>query len=85
MYRPGASRWCNTLLTAQYPPHLIAIPPGIGLSVLQKPEEMTHPPRSRYLLLDDGSLARFVLPLHLDPIATLGYGTMYENRDAGCR
>lgn len=29
-HRPDASRWCNTLLTSQYPSHLIAIPAGIG-------------------------------------------------------
>lgn len=84
VYRPGVSRWCNTLLTAQYPPELIAIPAGIGLSVLQKPEEMTHSLRSRYLLLDDRARSRFVVPLHLDPIATLSYGTLFENQDAGC-
>lgn len=84
VYRPQASRWCNTLLTSQYPPQLIAVPAGIGLSVVRKPENMTRPPQSRYLLLDEDVRAAFTRPLHLDPIATLPYGTLYLNRDATC-
>ena len=85
VYRPGASRWCNTLLTSQYPPHLIAVPAGIGISVVRKPELMTLPPRSHYMLLDELVRAAFTGPLNLDPIATLPYGTLYVNRDSGCR
>jgi hypothetical protein len=83
-YRPEVSRWCNTLLTSQYPPQLIAVPAGIGLSVVRKPEKMTLPPRSRYLLLDEPVRAAFTGPLHLDPVATLAYGTLYVNLDARC-
>ena len=84
VYKPDASRWCNTLLTSQYPPHLIAVPAGIGLSVVRKPEKMTLPPRSRYLLLDADVRAAFTGPLNLDVVATLPYGTLYVNRDARC-
>jgi hypothetical protein len=84
VYQPGSSRWCNTLLTSQYPPHLIAMPAGIGLSVLQKPEQMHLPPRSRYILLDDAIHTPLAGRLNLDPIATLPYGTLYVNRDAMC-
>ena len=83
-YQPDASRWCNTLLTSQYPPQLIAVPGGIGLSVIRNPEKMPLPPRSRYMLLDAPVLAGFTHPLHLEPIATLPYGTLYLNRDARC-
>ena len=83
-YQPDASRWCNTLLTSQYPPQLIAVPGGIGLSVIRNPEKMPLPPRSRYMLLDAPVLAGFTHPLHLEPIATLPYGTLYVNRDARC-
>jgi hypothetical protein len=83
VYRPGASRWCNTLLTSQYPPHLIAIPPGIGISVVRT-EEPPLRPRSHYLLLDARTLATFKGPLHLEPKATLPYGTLFVNRDSGC-
>jgi hypothetical protein len=84
VYQPGASRWCNTLLTSQYPPHLIAVPAGIGLSVLRKPELMSLPPRSRYIFLDEPWRAVLAGHLNLDPVATLPYGTLYVNRDAKC-
>jgi hypothetical protein len=84
VYDPDSSRWCNTLLTSQYPPQLIGVPAGIGLSVVRKPERMTLPPRSQYLLLDDDVRAAFAGPLNLETIATLPYGTLYVNRDANC-
>jgi hypothetical protein len=84
VYQQGASRWCNTLLTSRYPPSLIAVPAGIGLSVVQKPELLHIPPYSHYMLLDDQMRAASPVPLNLDAIATLSYGTLYENRDAGC-
>jgi hypothetical protein len=83
-YRPNQPRWCNTLLTAQYPPYLIAVPGGIGLSVVREPDRVVMPPRSRYLLLDAPSLTEFTAPLNVKPLATLPYGTLYENLDARC-
>jgi hypothetical protein len=77
-------RWCNTLLTAQYPPHLIGVPAGIGLSVVREPDQVAMPPRSRYLLLDAPSLTEFTAPLHVKTLAILPYGTLYENLDARC-
>jgi len=84
VYRPGASRWCNTLLASQYPPQLIAVPAGIGLSVVRKPEKVAMPPRSRYLLLDEPMRTAFTGELHLDLVATLPYGKLYLNRDSEC-
>lgn len=85
VYRRDASRWCNTLLTSQFPPHLIVIPAGVGLSVAREPNEMTLPARSHYLLLDEAARADFRGPLRLQPLATLAYGTLYLNLDSGCR
>ena len=84
VYHPGASRWCNTLLTSQYPPQLVGVPGGIGLSVVRKPERMTLPPKSRYLLLDEDVRAAFTGPLNLEMVAALPYGRLYVNRDARC-
>ena len=84
VYRRDSSRWCNTLLTSPYPSSLIAVPAGIGLSVLQKPEAFRTPPRSRYLLMQDETRAAFSVPLDLHLIATLPYGTLYINRGSGC-
>ena len=84
VYREASSRWCNTLLTSQYPPSLIAVPAGIGLSVVRKPELLRIPPRSHYMLLDDALRAAFPVPPDLEPIATVPYGTLYVNRGARC-
>jgi hypothetical protein len=84
VYRLGSPRWCNTLLTSKYPPSLIAVPAGIGLSVLQKPELLDVPPRSHYMLLDDPMRAAFPVPPNLEAIATLSVGTLYVNRDSRC-
>jgi hypothetical protein len=83
-YRTDQPRWCNTLLTAQYPPYLIAVPAGIGLSVVREPDRVAMPPRSRYLLLDQPALAEFTAPLNVKALVTLPYGTLYENLDARC-
>ncbi len=84
VFQPGASRWCNTMLTSQFPPALIAIPAGIGLSVVQKPERMGGMPKSRYLLLDDAMRAAFGDALEVQEIARLPYGVLYVNRHAAC-
>jgi hypothetical protein len=83
-YQSNLPRWCNTLLTAQYPPQLIAVPAGIGLSVVREPDRIAMPPHSRYLLLDEPSLSEFTAPLNAKPLVTLAYGTLYENLDARC-
>jgi hypothetical protein len=70
--------------TAQYPPYLIAVPAGIGLSVVREPDRVAMPPRSRYLLLDQPALAEFTAPLNVKALVTLPYGTLYENLDARC-
>jgi hypothetical protein len=83
-YRNDVSRWCNTLLTAQEPPYLIAVPPGIGISVVRESDQMSVPPHSRYLLLDESALIHFRRPLHVKPLGTLPYGTLYLNLESGC-
>ena len=85
VYRPDATRWCNTLLTSQFPPHLIVVPAGIGLSIVREPNEMKLPLRSRFLLLDEPARADFTVPIHVQPLVTLPYGTLYLNLDSGCR
>jgi hypothetical protein len=83
-YRPGQPRWCNTMLTAQEPPYLISVPPGIGLSVVREPDQMRHAPQSGYLLVDESTLAAFKVPPRVEKLGTLPYGNLYLNRDADC-
>jgi hypothetical protein len=84
VYRADQPRWCNTLLTGQHPPYLIAVPAGIGISVVREPDQMAVPPRSQYLLLDESALRSFSRPLRVRPLATLPYGTLYLNLESGC-
>jgi hypothetical protein len=83
VYRAGVDGWCNTLLTAQYPPDLIAIPAGIGLTALREPEKLEPPIKSRYLLLD--ARTKFVgETLELEHLGDVPYGSVYVNRSASC-
>jgi hypothetical protein len=84
VYRKDQSRWCNTLLTGQEPPYLIAVPAGIGISVVREPDQMQVPLRSHYLLLEASTLTEFRRPPRVKPLATVPYGTLYLNLDSGC-
>jgi hypothetical protein len=84
-YHPNQSRWCNTLLTGQEPPYLIAVPAGVGISVVREADQMPHVPYSRYLLVDEATLAIFRERPRVEALATLPYGTLYLNLDADCR
>jgi hypothetical protein len=84
VYRHDQPRWCNTLLTAQEPPYLIAVPAGVGISVVREPDQLKLPPRSRYLLLDAPALADFRAPIRIQALTTLPYGTLYLNLDSEC-
>jgi hypothetical protein len=84
IYRENQPRWCNTLLTAQEPPYLISVPAGVAISVVREPDQVAVPPRSRYLLLDAPAMKHFQRPLHVRPLATLPYGTLYLNLESGC-
>ena len=83
-YVPGASRWCNTLLAAQRPPYLTGVPPGIGLSIVREADNLSLPPRSRYLLLDDVARAELRRPISTQELAVFPFGTLYLNREAEC-
>jgi hypothetical protein len=83
-YEPDAPPWCNTILTSQYPPDLIAVPAGVGISGTRSADEM-HAPRSKYLLLDAAAHAAFSGRVRMEQIgAPLPYGTIYLNLDARC-
>ena len=84
VYQPGASRWCNTLLTAQRPPYLTAVPPGIGLSIVREADNLALPPRSRYLLLDERARSELRGPVRMQPLADFPFGTLYLNLEAQC-
>ena len=81
-YTPAADRWYNTLLVTQYPPELINVPAGIGISVTRNPDELTGPPRSRFLMFEEDAVQQLAHPVRLRQFGTLSYGNLYENLDA---
>ena len=81
-YTPAADRWYNTLLVTQYPPELINVPAGIGISVTRNPDELTGPPQSRFLMFEENAVQQLAHPVRLRQFGTLSYGNLYENLDA---
>ena len=81
-YTPAADRWYNTLLVTQYPPELINVPAGIGISTAWNPDEITGPLRSRFLLFEENAVQQLAHPVRLRQFGTLSYGNLYENLDA---
>jgi MFS family permease len=86
-YTPGADRWCNTVLnlTGDYPPEILALPAGLGYSVVMVPDRVSLPLKSRYVI-DNGSpaTAKIVSASRLYPLLRTRFGTIYENLDAPC-
>ncbi|HSF20299.1 MAG TPA: hypothetical protein VLK65_32600 [Vicinamibacteria bacterium] len=84
VYRPDSNRWCNTLLTRTYRSQLIAVPAGIGLSALLDAEELSLPPKSKYILLADNDPLLRSSDLRLERLAHTPEGTLHYNPDSGC-
>lgn len=89
VYQPEAETgWCNTLLVAlpgaYEPVQLLAVQPGIGLSIWQPLVIPNLPFQSAYLLLDDERLAQYPDDIHVETIGEFEKGTLYRNLDADC-
>lgn len=84
-----ANSWCNTLYfhIQTYVPELGKVPAGIGLSFFAFPLEISLPPKSSYLLLDDEDyqilMARPAAP-RVEFLAATSIGTLYRNLSAEC-
>jgi hypothetical protein len=61
---PGADAWDNTLLSDRYPRAFLALPPGIGVSVMTLPQCLDHP-RSRYVIASPQDVERAGAKLEL--------------------
>lgn len=89
-YQPEAeSPWCNTLLySSAYlfsnSERLLAVPPGLGLSVILDESQLHFPLKSRYVLLDNDFYQRHASQLHLEPLVTLPDGMLSINMDSAC-
>jgi hypothetical protein len=90
-YREHApSRWCNTVLIdlAQYDWHVIAIPPGLGVSWTTDLDSPLHPLFSRYVWATHDQLQRLrrVYPsAELTLMSRFGDGVdLYRNERSAC-
>jgi len=83
-FDPRRTPWCNTLLTMTYAREIVAVPPGVGLSVGRPPERLTPPLKSGYILLPPDSVQEFGDKAQLQHLATTVLGELYANRDARC-
>ncbi len=86
--------WCNTLLVMVkdraefaigFPPELMWLDGGIGISFQTLAIPVETPYKSRYILLDEEDVTYFGLNPDLQPLITTTIGTFYENTAAECR
>ena len=88
IYRENQNAWCNTILWKSnidpWPYQVIAIPAGIGLSFSFDSDRLAMPLKSQYLLLDQTNLVRLKNWLHVKPLGTTPFGTVYRNLDSHC-
>jgi hypothetical protein len=90
-YDAGAENpWCNTLLfwssartDWSFPPELMGIDPGIGISFAYWPGRLALPPKSKYLLLEAWMAERLNLR-NLRMLGATPIGNLYRNPDARC-
>lgn len=79
---PGANPWCNTILTEETPPTLMAVPGGVGMSTKFEDIETalyTLPFKSRYILLD-----KYIEGQNWQLLSLTPYGGLYLNLDSEC-
>ena len=87
------NHWCNTLLLPidRYNDYVPMLPAGIGASPIIVPQNLSYPPRSKYILLDSETLARGAYlkhfpmdDLNLELLDSLPHAEIYYNADSGC-
>ena len=87
------SHWCNTLLLPidRYNDYVPMLPAGIGASPIIAPQNLSYPPKSKYILLDHETLTRGAYlkyfpmdDLNLDLLDSLPHAEIYYNADSGC-
>jgi hypothetical protein len=92
IYDPDApNAWCSSVLANRYyleddpGSTLLAIPGGFGLSFFLDFEDLALPPKSRYLLFDDGFFTQNASRFHVEPLLDVPGGRLYLNLDSMCQ
>jgi hypothetical protein len=84
------NRWCNTLLlpVEQYNYRVTLIPPGIGISPIVYPEELSFPLKSKYFLFDQNTYQVYSNRINTKHLASFyesyNIGDLYLNLDSDC-
>jgi hypothetical protein len=83
-YVPGASPWENTVLIDAYnnTTDLLALPPGVGVSLILGPYTLHQPIKSRYLLVNDHTLFQLGNPPGFELLGAIKTGKLYRRVDA---
>ena len=78
--------WCNTLLIPldMYDYRLTAIPPGIGVSYIDRWKSIEFPLKSKYLLLDQESSEYIRKRIDVEKMVSLPIGDLFYNLESGC-
>ena len=85
--------WCNTIIVPAHTYHIYItmIPAGFGVSPIISPQNLNYPLKSKYLLLDEDTLARgayikyFPMEnLNLELLESLPHADLYYNPNSGC-
>ena len=78
--------WCNTLLIPLelYDYRLTILPPGIGVSYIDRWKSIEFPLKSKYLLLDQVSYEYVRNKSEVKKLASLPIGELFYNIESGC-
>jgi len=89
-YDPTATNpWCNTITHTVYYAFvstytLLAVDPGMGLSLLLSENDVHLPFKARYLLLDNNFIAQHAVDLNVIFLISVPGGVLYRNLDVRC-
>ena len=85
--------WCNTVLFPfeDYEKYVSMFPAGIGASPIVVPKKLNYPLKSKYLLLEEGTLSQGRYPdhfhiedLNIRLLDSIHHIDIYYNNDSGC-
>jgi len=81
-YRRGADPWSNTMLVVPYPVELAGLPSGIGVSFCVRPQDVSLPIKSRYVLASEETVRQMHWQLiEVARFSDLHNGLVYEGQE----
>jgi hypothetical protein len=89
IYQENQNPWCNTLLLVPFAyhelyRHLLAVPAGIGISIVIDRNQLRFPLKSKYLLIDPDNFRVLRDKLNIQLLGPTPIGNLYLNLDSQC-